>query len=429
MPGQKTDPLIHVDALSERVDALLAEINEACDEVVACLSEDDDAHDGENASPAKATAQAPPAAKNDGGAGGVRLPPEIAALGDDGSNMVRVDAPDDLAQGGESATIKGPDAPASENDGESQDSSGAAASHAGSKSRRDDNQTSASDDADGPESSGADEINEGEAELASAAEVAPVADAPPTDDAPAPEPQQKQPGTLSDLDSQLADLADELLTGDIEDISGNPIETLEGSASGPIDADSTEQDFGNESAQTPVSSAPDAAPGSKADPAGKQPTPASAAVDAPSKNPAPNPAPSPAPSQTKESAKDAKPAKPRPAGKAADKPESQGETGDGPRLKLSLAMIVAAARATGAALRHAEPKARKIAMTLDRPLERRPGIVRDTIGWIAIWTGFLALSVWIVLVFFRSADQPTPAQSPPTLSEPTPEERPREDSR
>lgn len=59
----------------------------------------------------------------------------------------------------------------------------------------------------------------------------------------------------------------------------------------------------------------------------------------------------------------------------------------------------------GSAAAVAKPVAARGLMLLSKPLEGRPPAVRDSIGWVAIWTLFLAVCVWASLAM-RKPDTP-----------------------
>lgn len=59
----------------------------------------------------------------------------------------------------------------------------------------------------------------------------------------------------------------------------------------------------------------------------------------------------------------------------------------------------------GSAAAMAKPLGARGLMLMSKPLEGRPPAVRDSIGWVAIWTLFLGLCVWASLVL-RSPDAP-----------------------
>jgi hypothetical protein len=56
-----------------------------------------------------------------------------------------------------------------------------------------------------------------------------------------------------------------------------------------------------------------------------------------------------------------------------------------------------------------------------KPLDGRPAIVRSAVGWVAIYTAFLALCVWSFVLIFRQPDRPVPSAEPVRLSETTEE--------
>jgi len=77
---------------------------------------------------------------------------------------------------------------------------------------------------------------------------------------------------------------------------------------------------------------------------------------------------------------------------------------------------------TGARLatRAATPRLRRGAEIMSRPLANRPQIVRQTVGWFALWTLFIAACVWATLAFFRVPPAPAGAvPNAPTLENPS----------
>lgn len=62
--------------------------------------------------------------------------------------------------------------------------------------------------------------------------------------------------------------------------------------------------------------------------------------------------------------------------------------------------------AGGSAVVVLKPVAARALMMLSKPLESKPARVRDSIGWVAIWTLFLAVCVWMT-VLLRSPHTPS----------------------
>lgn len=59
-----------------------------------------------------------------------------------------------------------------------------------------------------------------------------------------------------------------------------------------------------------------------------------------------------------------------------------------------------------AAAKHAGPAVAEAALAVSKPLREKPKSVRDTVGWIALYTAFLAMCLWVFALGFRS---PPPA--------------------
>lgn len=75
-----------------------------------------------------------------------------------------------------------------------------------------------------------------------------------------------------------------------------------------------------------------------------------------------------------------------------------------------LAPLIIAWRATRKivepAARKAAPVVAEAVLAVGKPLREKPKSVRDTVGWIAIYTAFLALCLWIFALGFRSPSPP-----------------------
>jgi hypothetical protein len=68
---------------------------------------------------------------------------------------------------------------------------------------------------------------------------------------------------------------------------------------------------------------------------------------------------------------------------------------------------------------HGGPMAAKGVLTLSKPLASKPAHVRDSIGYVAIWTVFLAMILWMYTMFFRTTPTPTPTQAPTRVVSPS----------
>lgn len=160
------------------------------------------------------------------------------------------------------------------------------------------------------------------------------------------------PGDIDSLDSELADLADELLDGVFEDTDGNVALTTE------------------ELAQSESEDAP----------AHEEPATAEPAQEAPKQAEPEKPA-------AKEASAQKPEPKPEPASVAADASEPDEGAEEEPSRRAGLGRLVGAG---------VLPHAAKFVLVLNAPLEDRPKIWRDSVGWVALWTGFLALMIWLV---------------------------------
>ena len=58
------------------------------------------------------------------------------------------------------------------------------------------------------------------------------------------------------------------------------------------------------------------------------------------------------------------------------------------------------------------PMLAKGVLQLSRPLASKSAEVRNSVGYIAIWTLFLAAILWGYTMFFRTPPTPTPTKAP-----------------
>lgn len=67
-------------------------------------------------------------------------------------------------------------------------------------------------------------------------------------------------------------------------------------------------------------------------------------------------------------------------------------------------------------LRRAEPGARHAVAVVANPLSKREQRVRSAIGWLACWTAFWSVSLWVYVLFARSPATPPVMETPTTLA-------------
>jgi hypothetical protein len=80
-------------------------------------------------------------------------------------------------------------------------------------------------------------------------------------------------------------------------------------------------------------------------------------------------------------------------------------------------VLHAAGHAGLAAAKKAEPHALKAAAVVSAPLRDKPRAVKDTIGWLAIYTLFVGLTLSIYVKFIHEPPAPTPAHTPVRLAD------------
>ncbi len=184
------------------------------------------------------------------------------------------------------------------------------------------------------------------------------------------EPESSSPDTVEDLDAELADLADELLEGDFDDVddvlaAGNPTEPIPPPE--PEAAEAAEDEQAPASEPASPEPAADAEPGTDAEPSqATEPEPGSVADQR-----EPDEAPVEARAPTETAALDAAPG--------------------GLKHRLTTAVYEAAVAA-------------------NKPLDAKPTYARDIVGWFAAVTLFNALAVWVFFLLVRSPDPgPSPA--------------------
>ncbi len=61
---------------------------------------------------------------------------------------------------------------------------------------------------------------------------------------------------------------------------------------------------------------------------------------------------------------------------------------------------------------HAGPLGARAVLAINKPIKERPAQLRDSIGYLALWTLLLAVILWVYLAFIRTSPTPTPTQAP-----------------
>lgn len=245
----------------------------------------------------------------------------------------------------------------------------------------------------------------------------------PESDAAQPRPELMPPPTLPTqqgdmtLDEQVAALGADLLDGDFESVSGDVM--------------------GGTGKDAPVSAV---APAAEAIPA---PTEAEARTGDTTDETAPpaavlepgaeSPGAAPASALVQDSEPEAAPEAPcvgDAASSSSPLPLPPKETGSKAHVREVVAAPEAAparpgrsigARVRGAVwtlLRRAEPAAKQVAALASKPLEGRPPVIRQSIGWLAIWTAFLAMCALMASLMFRAPVAPETEAEPSTIDVP-----------
>ena len=231
---------------------------------------------------------------------------------------------------------------------------------------------------------------------------------------------------LGDLDDALASVGDDLLMGDFETVDGDLVDSdfLDESIDPSLLLDSLELDAavseiadGNKPDTTPEPEPETQAPNEQADEqaVAEAQTPLESSPETPSK-------PAPEPTKTPQAQAVDKPVKPRvsvnakPALEHADNTLSS-LSPDDEVVESIWERLFHVCQARGKQFRNfavtkGMPMSAKAIFTLSRPLHSKPAKVRDSIGYIAIWTLFLATVLWVYTMFFRTTPTPVPSKAP-----------------
>ncbi len=215
--------------------------------------------------------------------------------------------------------------------------------------------------------------------------------------------------TLADLDASLAGLGDDFLSGDFEtpegellssdSIGGNDASALlEQLQIDDLDLENLERPARAVSTETPaVQASPEAAPTVPETPAA-----AVAGATVPAIPPKAQPKANAAPFQREDTEE---------ADGEIPEVESIWQTTRRVLLRMQRAAWIQAKT-------HGVPLGARLVILVNRPVEDRPAKLRDSIGYVALWTALLAMILWVYLVFVRESPTPTPTQAPSRMVEP-----------
>ena len=201
--------------------------------------------------------------------------------------------------------------------------------------------------------------------------------------------------TLEDLDATLAGIGDDLLAGDFETPDGELVDSssLEEHDASALMSQLNIDDLGLGHDEAPETETEQAIEESE-----------SPKVEAPA--PAPKPAPKQAPV--------AKATTPAPfIEEEPELAEAESIWQTGRRLSVTYAMLAWDGLKT-----HGAPLGAKVVLLVNTPVKDRPAQLRDSIGYLALWTLLLSTILWVYLVFVRVTPTPTPTQAPTRVLQP-----------
>lgn len=67
---------------------------------------------------------------------------------------------------------------------------------------------------------------------------------------------------------------------------------------------------------------------------------------------------------------------------------------------------------------HGVPLGARMVLVVNQPIRSRPAQLRDSIGYLALWTLLMATILWVYLAFVRESPTPTPTQAPSRVMAP-----------
>lgn len=218
--------------------------------------------------------------------------------------------------------------------------------------------------------------------------------------------------SLADLDASLAGIGDDILSGDFETPDG---ELLSADAIGDGDASALLEQLqlddldliAGKAAVAPEQAT--AATAEVADEAVETPAPAATAEQA-----SPDPGAASVEARPVSAGKTAAPAEDDYVEEGTEIPEVQS-------IWQSARVVLLRASSSAWALTkaHGGPLGAKAVLLINKPIEERPAKLRDSIGYVAIWTALLAMILWVYLAFIRESPTPTPTQAPSRMLDPS----------
>ncbi|MHA7813584.1 MAG: hypothetical protein ACX94C_09350 [Phycisphaerales bacterium] len=218
--------------------------------------------------------------------------------------------------------------------------------------------------------------------------------------------------SLADLDASLAGIGDDILSGDFETPDG---ELLSADAIGDGDASALLEQLQLDDLDLSAGKAavaPEQATAATAevtDEAVETPTPAATAEQA-----SPDPGAASVEARPVSAVKTAAPTDDDYVEEGTEIPEVQS-------IWQSARVVLLRASSSAWALTkaHGGPLGAKAVLLINKPIEERPAKLRDSIGYVAIWTALLAMILWVYLAFIRESPTPTPTQAPSRMLDPS----------
>ena len=75
-------------------------------------------------------------------------------------------------------------------------------------------------------------------------------------------------------------------------------------------------------------------------------------------------------------------------------------------------------RALALARERGWPRTARLMLKVSAPIKDKPRVLRDSVGYIALWTLLLASVLWFYVVFLRTSPVPSPTQAPTRMLSP-----------
>lgn len=205
--------------------------------------------------------------------------------------------------------------------------------------------------------------------------------------------------TLDDLDATLAGIGDDLLSGDFQTPDG---EMIDSSTLEQHDASALLDQLNIDGLDLDGTIAE--AAGAKTVHEETEAVQAEAAAPATNPQPVPSPAaPKPVPHTVAQTAVLDEP----------EIPEAESIWQTGYRLCTQYSSLALSALKT-----HGAPMGARAVLLVNKPIKDRPAQLKDSIGYLALWTLLMATILWVYLVFVRATPTPTPTQAPTRVLQP-----------